>query len=70
VNKSDLVRLHLKKSEPSVRCTREICATNPSQSLRLLSTRALLKKIFRGLVAIILDIVACGSLAIIYKFGY
>jgi hypothetical protein len=36
----------------------------------LLSTRALLKEIFRGLVAIILEIVACGSLAILYKFGY
>jgi hypothetical protein len=70
VYKPDFVRPHLNKSEPSVSCTCEIRATNPSQSLRLLSTRALLKEIFRGLVVIILEIVACGSLAILYKFGY
>jgi hypothetical protein len=39
VNKPDLVKLHLKRSEPSVSCTCKIRVTNPSQSLRLLSTR-------------------------------
>jgi hypothetical protein len=53
-----------------VSCTCETCATKPSHSLSLLSTKALLKEILRGLVAIILDTVVCGSLAILYKFGY
>jgi hypothetical protein len=64
VNKPDLVRLHFKRSEPSVSRTCEIRATNPRQSRRLLSTRALLKEMFRRLVAITLEIVACGSLYI------
>ena len=65
VNNPDLVKFHLKESDPSTRLKGAICATRLDQSLSLGSNNVLQKEILRGWEAIILATVAWESLTIL-----